>query len=85
MAHSPLLRAFGKHWLKPLTLVALIAPLAWLAYQWALMLAGWTAAVNAFGGALPPARDYHRVQLASGERLWLCHAGGRWVVQGDLP
>jgi protein ImuB len=37
------------------------------------------------GGALPPARDYHRVQLASGERLWLCHAGGRWVVQGDLP
>jgi hypothetical protein len=25
------------------------------------------------------------VQLASGERLWLCHAGGRWVVQGDLP
>jgi protein ImuB len=37
------------------------------------------------GGALPPARDYHRVQLASGERLWLCHTGGRWVVQGDLP
>ncbi|MFN6251624.1 MAG: Y-family DNA polymerase [Acetobacteraceae bacterium] len=37
------------------------------------------------GGALPPARDYHRVQLASGERLWLCHADGRWVVQGDLP
>ena len=37
------------------------------------------------GGALPTARDYHRVQLASGERLWLCHAGGRWVVQGDLP
>ena len=37
------------------------------------------------GGALPSARDYHRVQLASGERLWLCHAGGRWVVQGDLP
>jgi protein ImuB len=37
------------------------------------------------GGTLPPARDYHRVQLASGERLWLCHAGGRWVVQGDLP
>ena len=33
------------------------------------------------GGALPPAREYHRVQLASGERLWLCHAGGRWVVQ----
>ena len=37
------------------------------------------------GGALPPARDYHHVQLASGERLWLCHVGGRWVVQGDLP
>jgi methionine sulfoxide reductase heme-binding subunit len=40
MAHSPILRSFGKHWLKPLTLVALIAPFAWLAYQWALMLAG---------------------------------------------
>jgi sulfoxide reductase heme-binding subunit YedZ len=40
MAHSPLLRAFGKQWLKPLTLVALIAPFAWLAYQWAMMLAG---------------------------------------------
>ena len=40
MAHSPLLRAFGKHWLKPLTLVSLIAPFAWLAYQWGLMLAG---------------------------------------------
>lgn len=40
MAHSPLLRTFGKHWLKPLTLVALVAPFAWLAYQWTLMLAG---------------------------------------------
>ena len=38
MAHSALLRAFGKHWMKPLTLVALIAPFAWLAYLWTLML-----------------------------------------------
>ena len=37
---APALRTFGKHWLKPLTLVALIAPFAWLAYQWTLMLAG---------------------------------------------
>ena len=34
------LRTFGKHWLKPLTLVVLIAPFAWLAYQWTMMLLG---------------------------------------------
>jgi sulfoxide reductase heme-binding subunit YedZ len=34
------LRTFGKHWLKPVTLAALIAPFAWLAYQWTLMLMG---------------------------------------------
>jgi methionine sulfoxide reductase heme-binding subunit len=34
------LRTFGKHWLKPLTLVVLIAPFAWLAYQWTMMLMG---------------------------------------------
>jgi sulfoxide reductase heme-binding subunit YedZ len=38
MAHSAFLRNFGKHWMKPLTLAALIAPFAWLAYLWTLML-----------------------------------------------
>jgi|GEM_PF-90282 len=37
---APALRVFGKHWLKPVTLLVLIAPFAWLAYQWTLMLAG---------------------------------------------
>lgn len=36
----PALRTFGKHWLKPLVLIALIAPFAYLAVQWSLMLAG---------------------------------------------
>lgn len=35
---NPYLRAFGKHWMKPLTLAALIAPFAYLAYLWTLML-----------------------------------------------
>jgi sulfoxide reductase heme-binding subunit YedZ len=34
------LRAFGKHWMKPLVLLILIAPFAWLAFQWTLMLTG---------------------------------------------
>jgi methionine sulfoxide reductase heme-binding subunit len=34
------LRTFGKHWLKPVVLIALIAPFAYLALQWGLMLAG---------------------------------------------
>lgn len=34
------LRTFGKHWLKPVTLLVLIAPFGWLAYQWTLMLMG---------------------------------------------
>jgi sulfoxide reductase heme-binding subunit YedZ len=38
MAHSAFLRAFGKHWMKPLTLAALIAPGAYLAFQWIMML-----------------------------------------------
>jgi len=38
MPHNPYLRAFGKTWMKPLTLVALIAPFAYLAYLWTLML-----------------------------------------------
>ncbi len=33
MAHSALLRTFGKTWMKPLTLVALIAPFAFIAWQ----------------------------------------------------
>jgi sulfoxide reductase heme-binding subunit YedZ len=40
MAGNAYLRTFGKTWLKPLTLAALIAPFAWLAYQWGLMLGG---------------------------------------------
>jgi sulfoxide reductase heme-binding subunit YedZ len=32
------LRAFGKHWMKPLTLIALVAPFAYLAGLWTLML-----------------------------------------------
>jgi sulfoxide reductase heme-binding subunit YedZ len=40
MAHNAYLRAFAKHWMKPLTLAALIAPFAWLAYQWIMMLNG---------------------------------------------
>lgn len=35
---SAFLRAFGKHWLKPLTLAALIAPGAYLAFQWIMLL-----------------------------------------------
>lgn len=38
-AHSPFLRAFGKHWMKPLTLAALLAPGVWIFANWALMLA----------------------------------------------
>lgn len=34
------LRAFGRRWLKPVTLLALVAPFAWLAWQWTLMLMG---------------------------------------------
>ena len=34
------LRIFGKHWLKPVTLIVLMAPFAWLAYQWTMMLLG---------------------------------------------
>jgi sulfoxide reductase heme-binding subunit YedZ len=33
MAGNAYLRAFGKHWMKPLTLAALIAPFAFLAWQ----------------------------------------------------
>ncbi len=38
MAHSAFLRTFGKTWMKPLTLAALIAPFAYLAVLWVLML-----------------------------------------------
>ena len=38
MAANPYLRAFGRHWMKPLALVALIAPFAYLAFLWTMML-----------------------------------------------
>lgn len=38
MATNPYLRAFGKHWMKPLTLIALAAPFAYLAVLWTMML-----------------------------------------------
>lgn len=38
MAHSALLRTFGKHWMKPLTLVALLLPILLLALQWTFRL-----------------------------------------------
>ena len=38
MATNPYLRTFAKHWMKPLTLIALIAPFAYLATLWTLML-----------------------------------------------
>ncbi|HOZ27295.1 MAG TPA: protein-methionine-sulfoxide reductase heme-binding subunit MsrQ [Hyphomonadaceae bacterium] len=38
MAGNAYLRTFGKHWMKPLTLIALIAPFAYLAVLWTLML-----------------------------------------------
>ncbi len=37
--HSRTLRIFGKHWMKPLTLIALLLPGAWIFGNWALMLA----------------------------------------------
>jgi methionine sulfoxide reductase heme-binding subunit len=40
MAHSAALRAFGKHWMKPLTLAALLAPFIYLAVLWIMMLNG---------------------------------------------
>ncbi len=32
-----------------------------------------------------PRRDYYRVELPSGTRLWVCRAGGRWLLHGHLP
>jgi sulfoxide reductase heme-binding subunit YedZ len=40
MAHSAFLRTFGKYWMKPLVLAALIAPFAYLAVLWIMMLNG---------------------------------------------
>jgi protein ImuB len=36
-------------------------------------------------GPAPHRRDYYRVELASGARLWVCRAGGRWLLHGHLP
>jgi methionine sulfoxide reductase heme-binding subunit len=38
MAGSPFLRTFARTWMKPLTLIALVAPFAYLAYLWTLTL-----------------------------------------------
>jgi len=35
-----ILRSFGKHWLKPLVLIALVLPFIWIAVQWILLLLG---------------------------------------------
>ena len=40
MAGNAFLRTFGKRWMKPLTLVALLAPFVFLAWQWTQMLTG---------------------------------------------
>ena len=34
------LRSFGKHWLNPLVLIALLLPFVWIAGQWILLLLG---------------------------------------------
>lgn len=44
----------------------------------------WWRAPAASAGP-PPARDYHRVELPSGVRLWVCRAGDRWLLHGHLP
>jgi methionine sulfoxide reductase heme-binding subunit len=38
MAGRPFLRTFARTWMKPLTLIALVAPFAYLAYLWTLTL-----------------------------------------------
>jgi sulfoxide reductase heme-binding subunit YedZ len=40
MAHSAFLRSFGKHWMKPLTLAALLAPGVYLGVLWVIALSG---------------------------------------------
>lgn len=40
MARSAVLRAFGQHWLKPLTFWLLALPGLWLIWQWGLLLSG---------------------------------------------
>jgi len=37
---SAFLRSFAKHWLKPVTLILLVLPFAWIAGQWVLLLTG---------------------------------------------
>ena len=36
-------------------------------------------------GADAPPRDYYRVELASGARLWVYRAGMEWRLHGHLP
>ena len=40
MAGNAALRTFAKHWMKPLTLLALVAPFLFLAWQWLQVLTG---------------------------------------------
>lgn len=37
---SAFLRSFARHWLKPMALLLLLLPFAWIAGQWALLFAG---------------------------------------------
>jgi protein ImuB len=36
-------------------------------------------------GPSRPRRDYYQVELASGVRLWVLRAAGRWLLHGHLP
>lgn len=40
MARNPVLRTFGRHWLKPLAFWLLALPGLWLGWQWYLLLSG---------------------------------------------
>lgn len=40
MAKNPVLRSFGRHWLKPLAFWLLALPGLWLGWQWAMLLTG---------------------------------------------
>lgn len=52
---SPFLKRFAKHWMKPLTLIALLVPGLWLAWLWAATLSFDPAAL----GFDPVARTHH--------------------------
>lgn len=58
--------AFGRDWLKPLTLVALLAPFFWIAGQWLFAIQGWP---NRLG--FNPAETTHRFLGETALRLLL--------------